>query len=162
MMAVFDTLTLSDSAVSKTLAIAQGDWYVNPRGQGDLIQDHDKAVQDFGMFLMCDQHSNLNKLIGRAQVSKSSVSAAIQTATQKLQSAQSADSKCTSGERITGLHNLELAIDGRDVYFVVDASTADRDSVTIADGIQYRRQEPGVSSGYTQKQLNDVVMTKVV
>lgn len=148
--------------MSKTLAMANGDWYVNPLGQGELIEGRDKALQDFGMYLMCDKYSSLNTLIGNAQVSKGAVSAAIMTSIQRLQSAQSNDPHCTAAERITATSKLELAIDGRDVYFVVDVTTADKSTITVADGLQYRRPQPGASSGFTKTQLNNVVMKKVI
>lgn len=132
--------------MSQTLAIVDGDIYFNPQGQAELIQDRDKALQDLGEFLMTDQHSGLNGLIGRGAVSKSLVAMEVQTTVARLQTAQSRDPKCTAGERIAGIANLETAIVDRDVYFRVDVSTADRSTFTLEDGLRYRQHLPG--AGY--------------
>ena len=148
--------------MSKTLAIASGDWFVNPVGQGEMIHDRDKAVQDLGMHLMCDKYGGLNRLVGRGAASKAVVSMAIHDSVQRLQSAQTNDPKTTAGERVVSIQNLEIAVNNRDAFFVLDVNTGDKGSVTVADGLRYRLPQPGVSSGYTQTQLNDLVTTKIV
>lgn len=134
--------------MSQTLAIQDGDIYINPCGSSELVQGRDKALQDLGEYLMTDIHSNLNRLIGTGVVSTALVSMEVQACVTRLQTAQARDPTCTAAERIMGIANLQTRVVDRDVYFRVDVTTADKNTITLEDGLRYRTPMPGASSGY--------------
>lgn len=130
--------------MSRTLAVENGDLFVNARGTGDWISGRDKLSQDFAETLLTeydpetDNGTRLTKIVVGAGASKSFVTAELHGGVSRLQRKQQQDSHCTADERLASVSRLNVEVKGRDCYFDIALRTGSGETLVVQDGIQLR------------------------
>lgn len=134
--------------MSWTIAIENGDIFVNPLGSGDRIDGRDKLSQDWAECLLSkedDTHdwgTQLGDVVVGTGAARSFVTSQLHGAAAKLQRHQSSDPNCTDDERLVGLSYLNVEVDGTDCNFEATLKTANS-SLTVKDGIRLRKPKLG-------------------
>lgn len=134
--------------MSLTIAIENGDFYVNPRGTADLIGGRDKLSQEFAENVLSDEDpthdwgTRLNNVVVGTGAAKSFVTSQLHNAAAKLQRHQQNDPNCTDDERLASVSYLNVEVDGNDCAFEMTLKTANS-SLTIKDGIRLRKPKLG-------------------
>lgn len=130
--------------MSYTLAVENGDLFVNARGSGDMISGRDKLSQDFAETLLTvydpstDNGSRLGRIVVGAGASKSFVTSELHECSSRLQRKQQQDPACTPDERLASVSRVEVEVKGRDCYFDMALRTSSGQTLVIQDGIQLR------------------------
>jgi hypothetical protein len=135
--------------MSRTLAIVNGDIFVNPRGTGDWIEGRDKLSQDFAELVLSDEDpshdwgTRLKKVVVGTGAARSFVTSELHKAAAKLQRHQQNDQACTPEERLASVSYLNVEVSGNDCDFQMTLKTQAPGSLTLRDGIQLRTPKLG-------------------